>query len=71
MWPTPTPIPIGTPSFNVPIDPEQVSGQFLDNIIQGWNTFDSLPISTIFFIVLLLLIVFVGLWSIKAHLEKL
>lgn len=71
MWPTPTPIPVGTPSITLPIDPEQITGDFLNNLIQGWNLFDSSPIAGMFFIGLLLLIVVAGLWSIKAHLENL
>ena len=70
MWPTPTPIPIGTPAVSLPFDPNQVVGDFTTNIVQGWNLFDSSPVATVIFIGLLLLIVFLGFMSIRAHLEK-
>lgn len=71
MWPTPTPIPIGTPVVSLPFDPAQVVGDFSGNIIQGWNLFDASTLATVFFIGLLLVIIFVGFMSIRAHLENL
>jgi len=71
MWPTPTPIPIGTPAVNIGIDPNQVVGDFTTNIVQGWNLLDGSSLATIVFIGLLLLVIFLGLMSIRAHLEKL
>lgn len=71
MWPTPTPIPIGTPVINLPFDPGQLVGDFTTNIVQGWNLFDGSAVATVFFIGLLLLIIFLGFMSIRAHLEKL
>ena len=71
MWPTPTPIPIGTPAVSLPFDPAQVVGDFTTNIVQGWNLFDGSTVATVFFIDLLLLIIFLGFMSIRAHLKSL
>ena len=71
MWPTPTPIPIGTPVVSLPFDPGQVVGDFSGNIVQGWNLFDSSAFATVVFIGLILLLVFLGFMSIRAHLENL
>jgi hypothetical protein len=70
-WPTPTPFPTGTPVVDLPIDPAEMMHEFSNNIIQGWNIFDSSPIATLVFIGLLMLIVFLGLMSIRSHLENL
>ncbi len=71
MWPTPTPIPISTPSISLPFSPDQLVGDFSTNIVQGWNIFNASPVATVFFIGLLLVLIFVGFMSIRAHLENL
>jgi len=71
MWPTPTPIPIGTPVINLPIDPQQMVGDYTGNIVQGWNLFNGSEVATLIFIALLLMVVFFGLMSIRSHLENL
>lgn len=71
MWPTPTPFPISTPSINIHITPEAIVGQFTTDVVQGWNLFDASSVATVVFIGLLLLVIFLGLMSIRAHMEKL
>lgn len=71
MWPTPTPIPISTPAFNIPIDPTEIGNNFSNWLLQGWQFFDSNPIATLIFFGLVVLVIYFGLSSIKAHLESL
>ncbi len=71
MWPTPTPIPIGTPAIALPIDADQMMRDFGGNIVQGWNLFDASPVATVVFIGILLLLIFLGFMSIRSHLESL
>lgn len=71
MWPTPTPIPTpGAPAFT-PFDPVETVNTFTDWILQGWRLFDSSPIATVIFIGLILMIIYFGIMSIRAHLEQL
>lgn len=71
MWPTPTPFPTASAPIQLPFSPDQVIGDFTGNVMQGWNLFNNSDVATIFFIGCLLLIIFVGLMSIRAHMENL
>lgn len=68
-WATPTPYP--TPVATVPIDLSIAmdSGEFAENIVSGWQTFNSTGYLDVIFWALIVSIVVAGLISIKRHLE--
>lgn len=70
MWPTPTPIPTSLPP-EMPIDPAAITQTFADGIVQGFNWFDTQPIATAFFFIALISLIYLGIMSIRRHLEKL
>lgn len=70
MWPTPTPMPVQTPQFNLNIDAEQFGQDFAGNMIQGWNFFNAQPFSDLVFIVLLLFVIIGGALLIRSRLEN-
>ena len=71
MWPTPTPIPTAPAPGLTLFDPNQVSFDFTDWIIQGWNMFNNHPFATVIWFGLVLLIIYLGVMSIRTHLEAL
>lgn len=71
MWPTPTPIPTPSSLPSIPIDPSLLTGNISDWILQGWHMFDSNPIATLVWFVVISLIIFAGIMSIRKHLEQL
>lgn len=70
MWPTPTPIAIGTPQFNPNIDGVQMGHDMASGMIQGWNLFNSNSFSDVVFVILIIIAVVVGIVSIRARLEN-
>lgn len=71
MWPTPTPIPTPSAAPLISLDPNTVSFDFTNWILQGWNLFNNHPIATVVWFGLVLLIIYLGVQSIRAHLEDL
>ena len=71
MWPTPTPIAIGTPQFALPVDGAQLAQTVASGMIQGWNVFNSQSFSDVIFVIILIIAIIVGMISIRAHLENL
>ena len=71
MWPTPTPIPTQPPPTSLPFDPTQVSDNFISWMFQGWHMFDTNPIATLVWFLLLAFIIFVGVMRIRRYLESL
>lgn len=69
MFPTPTPIPIGTPQYLNNVDVAQFAKDTASGVIQGWNFFNGQSFSDFVFVALLLMIVIIGIMSIKKHLE--
>jgi len=70
MWPTPTPMPtavLPTP----PVDPSAFTAKIAENFLQGWQMFDNNSIGTLVWFIAVALIVFVGLMSIRRHIESL
>lgn len=71
MWPTPTPYPVGTPSFPMPVDPTEFTSSITEWVLQGWNTFNSSPFAAVIWFGLMLLVIYFGVQSIRHHLENL
>ncbi len=71
MWPTPTPIPTSPPPDILPLDPAAITQTFADGIVQGFNWFDTQPVATAFWFLALVLLIYLGIMSIRRHLEKL
>ncbi len=71
MWPTPTPIPTPSGAPLLSLDPNTISFDFTSWILQGWNLFDSNPVATVVFVGLVLLVIYLGVQSIRIHLEDL
>ena len=71
MWPTPTPLPTSAVVPSFPVDPATFTGSIADGIIQGWHMFDVSPVSSLIWFIVVGLIIFVGLMSIRRHLESL
>lgn len=72
MWPTPTPIPTGTPpEIPLPLDPAVVTENFSNWLLQGWNMFDSHPIATVIWFIVLAVLIYAGIMSIRRHVESL
>ncbi|HSS99929.1 MAG TPA: hypothetical protein VLK33_23000 [Terriglobales bacterium] len=69
MFPTPTPIAIGTPQYLTNVDVNQFGQDMATGMIQGWNFFNTQSFSDLVWIMLLILIVIVGIISIRKHLE--
>lgn len=71
MWPTPTPIPVSTPSgLSVP-DVSGLGQTIGTGVVQGWNYFNSQSFSDLVWIVCLILVIVLGIISIRSHLESL
>jgi len=71
MWPTPTPLPQGTPQFSLPINPSEFGQDMASGMVQGWQVLDAQPWAAFVWLILLFLIIIVGFISIKRHLESL
>lgn len=70
MWPTPTPIPVSTPQFDLHLNAEQFGQDFAGNIVQGWNYFNAQSFSDVVFVVSLIMLIIIGIVVIRARLES-
>jgi len=70
MFPTPTPIPIGTPQYLTNVDVAQFGQDMATGVIQGWNFFNTQSFSDLVFVMLLILVIILGALSIRKQLEK-
>jgi hypothetical protein len=69
MFPTPTPIAIGTPQYLNNVDINQFGQDMATGVVQGWNFFNTQSFSDFVFVALLIIIVIIGVVTIRKHLE--
>lgn len=71
-WPTPTPIPaLPTPEFLGSFDAGAFGQSLAQNIVGGFNFFDSQPLAGLIWFVIFAAILLMGLMSLKTHIESL
>lgn len=71
MWPTPTPIPIGTPVIDIGIDVAQFGQDMAAGAVSGFQLFDSQGFAGVVWFILLALLILGGIMSIRKHMENL
>jgi hypothetical protein len=71
MWPTPTPIPIQTPTYFDGIDAVQFGQDMASGMVQGFNVFDAQVFAGVIWFILLALLIIAGIISIRRHLDTL
>ena len=70
MWPTPTPIPYvpGTPVLDLGAD---VGARLAEDIVQGYQQAQFIGALNLLFILLLVLLIVGGIWSVMRHAQRL